>query len=102
MASRAQMYSLHTRKRRLSKNSSGKQVYPRRLENSVLYAMCVFKERVMRLIVLHFRRRLRHGRHPVRDRRLLSGNCLMTGISLLHWPMVVVLIHCGASGRLSL
>ena len=59
--------------------------------------------RVIGEMVLHFLRRLRHGRHPVRDRRLLSGNCLMTGILLLHWPMVVVvLIHCGASGRLSL
>jgi hypothetical protein len=49
MAPRAQMYSLHTRKRRLSKSSSGRQVSPRRLENSVSCAVCVFKERVMRL-----------------------------------------------------
>jgi hypothetical protein len=38
-------------------------------------------QRLRDQIILHFLRRLRHGRHPVRDRRLLSGSCLMTGIA---------------------
>ena len=34
-------------------------------------------------IISHFLRRLRHVRHPLRDRRFSSGTCLITGI-LLH------------------
>jgi hypothetical protein len=92
LAPRRQTSSLHTRTPRLWKSSSGKQVFPHRLSMSV----CV---RLHREMILHFLRRLRHGRHPVRDRRLLSGKCLMTGMSLVHWSMAVVMLHCGAAGH---